>query len=153
MPPLRTFLLTLSRSRRLRRMATSFGPAWAVARRFVAGETLDDAIAVVRTLDDQGLRATLDHLGENVVGEDQARAATAEVVKLVDALDAAGLEAGVSVKLTQLGLELSPALAADNAEQIVARAGQVGRFVWIDMENFPYVQATLDLFEALCAIH
>lgn len=153
MPPLRTVLLTLSRSQRLKKMAARFGPAWAVARRFVAGETLDDAISAVRTLKGQGLRATLDHLGESVAREDQACAATADVVKLLNALEAAGLEAGVSVKLTQLGLNLNRALAADNAEQIVARASEMGRFVWIDMENFPYVQPTLDLFEALCSAH
>jgi proline dehydrogenase len=118
-----------------------------MARRFVAGETLGEAITAVQDLNQQGLLATLDHLGENVTSETEARDATREILDLLEAIEAQGLQSGVSVKLTQLGLDLHPALAADNLDRILARAAEAQRFVRIDMESFEYVQPTLDLFE------
>lgn len=147
----RDFFLSLSRSERLREMAVRLGPARAMARRFVAGEELDEAVAAVQRLNQQGLLATLDHLGENVTSEIEARDATTESIDLLDAIEAHALDSGVSVKLTQLGLDLSPSLAAENLERIVARAAEARRFVRIDMESFDYIQPTLDLFEELWA--
>ena len=149
MQPMRSVFLALSRSERLRAMTRGFGPARSMARRFVAGETLEEAIAAVQALNQGGLRATLDHLGENVLSEIEARDDATEVLDLLEAIEVSGVQSGVSIKLTQLGLDLSPALAADNAERIVARAAQANRFVRIDMEGFEYVQPTLDLFEEL----
>ena len=149
MQPMRGLFLALSQSKTFRAMAIGFRPARSVSRRFVAGETLEEAIAVVLALNQRGLLVTLDHLGENVTSETEARDATAQVVDLVEAIEASGARSGVSVKLTQLGLDLSPALAAENLERIVARAAQAGRFVRIDMESSEYVQPTLDLFEEL----
>jgi proline dehydrogenase len=153
MPLTRDFFLALSHSERLRRMAIGFAPARAMARRFVAGETLEDAIAAVQALNGEGLLATVDHLGENVTSETEARDAATEVLDLLAAIEASGLRSGVSVKLTQMGLDLSPALAVDNLERIVTRAAQSGRFVRLDMESFDYVQPTLDLLEELWARH
>jgi proline dehydrogenase len=153
MPLLRTFFLALSRSESLREMMVHFGPARAMARRFVAGETLEEAIAVVRTLNNQGLLATLDHLGENVTSETEARDATTEILDLLEAIEVSDVQSGVSVKLTQLGLELSPALASENLAFIVDRAAEAGRFVRIDMESSETTQATLDLFEELWRQH
>lgn len=124
-----------------------------MARRFVAGERLDEAIVAVHKLNHAGLLATLDHLGENVTSETEARDATSEILDLVEAIESSGAWSGVSIKLTQLGLDLSPALAVENAGRIVARAAQAGRFVRIDMESSDYVQPTLDLFEALWERH
>jgi proline dehydrogenase len=149
MPLTRDFFIALSRSARLRTVAIRFGPARAMARRFVAGERLDQAIAAVQALNQQGLLATLDQLGENTTTETEAREATSEIVKALDAIQAAGSRSGVSIKLTQMGLDLSPALAAENVERIVARAADAGRFVRIDMESSEYVDRTLELFEAL----
>jgi proline dehydrogenase len=149
MPLTRDFFIALSRSARLRTVAVKFGPARAMARRFVAGERLDQAIAAVQALNQQGLLATLDQLGENTTTETEAREATSEIVKALDAIHAAGSRSGVSIKLTQMGLDLSPALAAENVERIVARAADAGRFVRIDMESSEYVDRTLELFEAL----
>jgi proline dehydrogenase len=120
-----------------------------MARRFVAGERLEEAIMAAQGLNEQGLLATLDHLGENVTSETEARDAAHEILDLLAAIDASGVRSGVSVKLTQLGLDLSPALAAENVERIAARAAEVGHFVRIDMESHEYVQPTLDLFEEL----
>jgi proline dehydrogenase len=146
-----TFFLTLYRSERLQQMALGLGPARSLARRFTAGDTLEEAIAAVQELNRQGLLATLDHLGESVTSETEARDATAAIVDLLEAIEASGIQSGISVKLTQLGLEVSPALAAENLQRIVARASEAWRFVRIDMENAEYVQQTLDLFEALWA--
>lgn len=147
MPVMRDFFLALARSQRLREIATGFGPVRRMARRFVAGETLAEAITAVQNLNRQGLLATLDHLGENVTSETEARDATLEILDLLEAIQTHELQSGVSVKLTQLGLDLHPALAADNLGRILSRAAEAQRFVRIDMESFDYVQPTLDLFE------
>jgi proline dehydrogenase len=146
---MRTFFLALSRSEALRQMMVRFGPARAMARRFVAGETLEDAVAAVQTLNEAGLSATLDHLGENVTSETEARDAANEIIDLLSAIEVNGLDSGVSVKLTQLGLDMGPWLAGDNLARIVTRAGQFGCFVRIDMESHDYIPATLELFESL----
>ena len=146
MNPMRRLFLALSESERLRRVAVGFGPARAMARRFVAGEELSEAVTAVHELNQQSLLATVDHLGENVTSETEARDATNEVLDLIQAIEANELQAGVSVKLTQLGLDMGAWLAADNLRRIVARAGRADRFVRIDMESSDYVQATLDLF-------
>ncbi len=146
---MRTFLLTLSRSESLRRLVIGFGPARAMSRRFVAGETVEDAVGAVQALNEQGLRATLDHLGENVTTEAEARDSTNEILDLVAAIEEQGLDSGVSVKLTQLGLDLGPWPAIENLQRIVAQAAMTGRFVRIDMESHEYVAATLEIFEGL----
>ena len=149
MPLMRDFFLTLSRSQWLRELTVQFGPARRMARRFVAGETLEEAVAAARALNQQGLLATLAYLGENVTSETEARDATNEILNLLGAIEESGVQAGVSVKLTQLGLDLHPVLAVDNLQQIAARAAEAGRFVRIDMESYDYIQPTLDLFEGL----
>ena len=149
MPLMRNFFLSLSRSERMRQVASRFGPIRAMVRRFVAGETQEDALEAVAVLNRDGLLATLDHLGENVTSEHEARDATTEILELLEGIAADDLRSGVSVKLTQLGLDLAPALAAENLERIVARAAEAGRFVRIDMESLDYVQPTLDLFGGL----
>lgn len=149
MPLMRNFFLSLSQSAGLRQAASRFGPARAMVRRFVAGETLEEAQEAVAALNRDGLLATLDHLGENVTSEHEARDATTEILELLEGIAGHDLRSGVSLKLTQLGMDLGPALAAENLERIVARAAEIGRFVRIDMESFDYVQPTLDLFEGL----
>ncbi len=150
---MRDFFLALSRSDRLRAFAVGFGPARAMVRRFVAGETLADAVAAMQALNDEGLLGTLDHLGENVTSETEARDATTSILDLLETIEEHDLQSGASVKLTQLGLDLSPALALENLERIVTRAARAERFVRIDMESYEYVQTTLDLFEELWGRH
>ena len=151
MPIMRGFFLALSQSNRLRELAVNFGPARRMSRRFVAGETREEAITAVQALNGQGLWATLDYLGENVTSETEARDATTEILDLLDAIEAKDTQSGVSVKPTQLGLDLHPALAAENLQRILIRAAAARRFVRIDMESYDYVQPTLDLFEGLWA--
>jgi proline dehydrogenase len=149
----RGFFLALSRSQRLREMMVRFGPARSMARRFVAGETLEEAIAVVRDLNGQGLLATLDSLGESVTSETEARDGTGEILDLIEAIKSSGIRSGVSVKLTQLGLDLGLSLAAENLRHILDCAGEASLFVRIDMESFDYVQPSLALFEELWRDH
>ncbi|MBX6377954.1 MAG: proline dehydrogenase family protein [Clostridia bacterium] len=119
------------------------------ASRFVAGETLEDALRVVRELRGVGLEVTLDHLGEGVASPDAARAARDAYLGALDGLAAASLFSHVSVKPTQMGLALDPSLALDLVAAIAARARELGTFVRLDMENSTWVDATLGLYEAL----
>jgi len=125
------------------RRSTSF------ARRFIAGETLDEAVTACREIQTRGLLLTLDQLGESVTSLDEAAAATRNYLGIVERIIAAGIERNVSLKLTQLGLDLDRAATVDNLRRILDVAQRGDFFVRIDMENSPYVDATLDAFETV----
>lgn len=141
----------LSRSTALARLASRYGMATknSFARRFIAGETVDEAIEVARDLQSRGLRLTLDYLGESVHTIEEAAAATREYVRLIGVLEAAGIERNISLKLTQLGAGVDRATCVDNMRRILDPAARHGFFVRIDMENSPWTQMTLDVFETL----
>jgi proline dehydrogenase len=141
----------LSRSSTLKHLASRYGMAGGrgFARRFIAGETLAEAIAAARVLEGRGLTQTLDYLGESVSSADAAAAATREYLAMIEAIVAAGIGRNLSLKLTQLGLDVDRALALANLRTIVAAARHAGAFVRIDMENSPYTDATFEIFEAL----
>lgn len=141
----------LSRSNTLKRLASSYGMATprSFARRFIAGEHVADAISAARALQAKGLLLTLDYLGESVTTIEQATAATREYTHLMDDIVAADIERNVSVKLTQLGLAIDRATCVDNMRRILEPARQHGFFVRIDMENSPYTDVTLEVFETL----
>ncbi len=145
----RQVFLTLSHSRRLRRLATDVSAAQRVALRFVAGETLEDALRVIRTLNAKGMRVTLDHLGENVTSVDTAQRSAEDYVTALRTIAAQQVDANVSLKLTQMGLDVDADLCRENLERILAVAAETGNFVRIDMEGSPYTQRTLDLYDAL----
>ncbi len=145
----RRFLLAMSRNPRMQERIVAFPPSRRVARRFVAGETLDDALAVIRALNGRGMTATLDHLGENVETAEDARAAADAYLEALDAIHRHGLRSGVSVKLTHLGLDLGDEVAFENLRRIVDKAAEVGRFVRIDMESSAYVDRTLAIYRRL----
>lgn len=146
---LRSTLLWLSRNKTVRTTTTRWGFARRAARRFVAGETVDDAIAAIRELNAQGIVATLDHLGENVETLDDARRATDDYLKVLDAIGASGVQSHVSVKLTALGLDLGDHVCRANVARIVARAKEVGTRVRIDMESTEYTDRTLAIYRSL----
>lgn len=146
---LRTLLLYLSHAGWARRLVTSFPPAWYVASRFVAGETAKDAIRAARELNQQGIQATMDFLGESVTDPAEARAARDEILALLDRIHETGVQAGVSVKLSQLGLKIDSALALENMRQILERAGEHDLFVRIDMEESEFVDQTLHIYRTL----
>ena len=142
---MRALLLKLSESKRLAPLIMSNGVSRRVARRFVAGETLDDAFEAARALNGAGRSASLDLLGENVSDEAGARSAAEGYVAMFERIAREKLNANVSLKLTQLGLDLSESLCEELVGKIVARATSLGNFVRIDMEGSAYTQRTVDL--------
>jgi proline dehydrogenase len=142
---------TLSYSQNLKRLASRYGMSGrhAFARRFIAGETVADAIAAVRHIQSQGLLSTLDYLGESVTSLAAADTATREYLQLVDAVDRADVERNLSLKLTQLGLDVDRAICVDNLRKILTAAERCKFFVRIDMESSAYTDATLDIFETV----
>lgn len=122
-----------------------------VASRYVAGETLADAVRVVRSLNQQGAMATLDVLGEEVKEREPAVAAVEEYLRVFDAIAREGLDSNVSIKLTLLGLKIDEGFCRDNVERIVAKAKEHGNFVRIDMEDHTTTDATLRIYHELHA--
>lgn len=142
---MRAFLLFLSRREGLKNFVLRFGIFRRASRRFVAGETLDDAVAAVRDCNRQGMRASLDLLGENTRSQEDAERATGEVITMLDRIGREKIDCNVSVKLTQLGLDLGKDYCYGNLMRIVRHAHGLGNFVRVDMEDSRYTQATLDL--------
>jgi proline dehydrogenase len=140
---LRTALIALSHSRALQDLIVRIPISRRTARRFVVGETLAEAIAAVLNLNDLGMLATLDHLGENVSTEAEAIAAADQYLLALEALHIAGARSNVSVKLTQMGLDLGDDFCCTNVLRIIRKAAELGNFVRIDMEGSPYTERTL----------
>jgi len=153
LPVVRSFFLFLSRRKMLRRWMETSPLARRLATRFVAGETLEQALDVARRLKSEGITVTLDHLGESVTNLEEASAARDAYLRVLDAQHAAGLECNVSLKLTQFGLDISYDQCFANVEQLVAKAAQFGGFVRVDMESSEYVDRTLKLVRDLHARH
>jgi proline dehydrogenase len=120
-----------------------------VASRFVAGEKPEDAIRAIRKLNSVGICATLDHLGESVTTPDEANAAADEIIKILEEIDGTKMRSGVSIKLSQIGLALQESICEANLRRIIKRAKELDNYVRIDMEDSPYTQATLTLFETM----
>jgi proline dehydrogenase len=116
-----------------------------ISRRYIAGDTLEEAVATVRDLNRSGCVATIDLLGESTESKADAVRTLHDYEKVIDALDEHNLESGISVKLTGLGLTINEELCRANLEQIVSYAGEKGRFVRVDMEDSPYTSVTLDM--------
>lgn len=144
----RAFLAVTDR-RVVRTLFGASGPGRSLALRFVAGETLDDAVAVVARLNDQGMTASFDHLGEHVEDRSLAEAARDDYLACLDRIAGAGLDANISVKLTQLGMGLDDDLAAASLDGLAARALDAGTTVTVDMEESRYTEATIALYEAV----
>jgi proline dehydrogenase len=143
---LRAGLLWLSEQPRIFRFVRKNGLAQRFASRFVAGETADQAVAALRDLNAAGVTASLDLLGESVTNADEAHAARDVYLQTLDRIRAARAQANVSVKLTQMGLDIDEALCVANMRAIIGRAQEHGSFVRIDMEQSSYTAKTLDLF-------
>jgi proline dehydrogenase len=145
----KTFFHLLAQSAVLKQLAGRYGmrkPS-SFARRFIAGHTVEEAIAAARAIERDGFLQTLDYLGEGVASLAEADAATRDYLRIIDAIIASGIGRNLSLKLTQLGLDVDRASAVDNLRRILDRAEDF--FVRIDMENSPYTDVTLDVFETL----
>jgi len=143
---LKMMLIYLSQAGWARSIVQRWGIAKRTAARFVAGETLDQAVAVVKELAGLGISSTLDHLGENVTTREGAVSAADEILVIIERLSLEGLRAGVSLKLSQIGLVLDPDLCLENLQRVLDKARQAEIFVRIDMEDSKLTQATLDLY-------
>src|SRR6476659_11408392 len=144
---LRNTLLYLSAQPRIFKFVRNNRVAKSFANRFVAGETLDTALAAVTRLNARGITASLDLLGESVHNEAEARAAGDSYLKMLDRIHQQKADANVSVKLTAMGLDISEDLCVSIMHKILQRAREYRTFVRIDMESSEYTQRTLDLFE------
>jgi len=118
-----------------------------VARRYIAGDTLDSAVALVQALNKRGWVATVDLLGEDIIEADQSEMATHRVTEVMEALHANDCQAGVSIKLTQLGIRFDDALCARNVQTILEHAKRCNRFVRIDMEDSSLTSQTINAYK------
>lgn len=141
----------LARSSGLKSLASRYGMRGAnsFARRFIAGESIEEAIEAARVVEASGLQATLDFLGESVASSAEANAATVAYLEVMRKITDAGVGRNVSLKLTQLGLDIDRATCVDNLRRILDEAATHNFFVRIDMENSPYTERTLEIFETL----
>ena len=144
----RTAVLRAAESARLQRFVQGHGMRLGAAR-FVAGETLDECVTVLRGLNDQGLHANTTLLGEAITSEGETLAVVEEYERILERVVAERLRANIALKLTHLGLGLDEELAYANVERLAARAEELGTFVRIDMEQSDYVDATLRTYERL----
>jgi len=148
---LRSTFIALSTNSRLRHFAEQSSLGRRMSSRFVAGFQIEDALRATADLGRQGLAVTLDSLGENVSNPEQARHSAQIYHQLLDAIAHRGLNANVSLKLTQMGMDLGADLAGDIVAGLVAQAAEHNGFVRVDMEGTPYTQATIDLVRQLHA--
>ncbi len=151
MSVLRSTLIALSRNRLLRRFGEHSRIGGKLSSRFVAGMEIDDALRVAEQVNRQGMTVTLDSLGESVTSEAEAHQAADVYHRLLDSIAARKLNSNISVKLTQMGLELDPGLAETIAANLTAHARSTGSFVRIDMEDSSLTQITLDIVRRLNA--
>ena len=135
----------------LKKLASRYGmrrPS-SFARRFIAGETTAEAIGASKALESRGMTITLDHLGESLSSLAQADAATREYLDIIQAVVASGIGRNISLKLTQLGLDVDRASCVDNLRRVLDKAEPAGFFIRLDMEGSAYTEVTLDIFETL----
>ena len=134
-----------------RKLIMDTTPGRNVAERFVAGEALESAVDVALSLNEEGLKVSMDHLGEHVTTVEEAVAAKEAYLACAQAIHDAVLDANISVKLTQLGMGINDEMAADHVVEIAAAAGRVGATVTIDMEESIYTETTIDIYERVQA--
>jgi proline dehydrogenase len=147
----RSALIYLSRQEGLKDFAARFGLFKKLTTRFIAGETIDEAVAAIREVNAHGCSASFDHLNESVSSIAETEAEVREYLDVLARIDETGIDSNVSIKLTQFGLEIDPDLAYRNARRVVEDAARRGNFVRIDMEGSNVTQATIDVFKRLRA--
>ncbi|HKR60777.1 MAG TPA: proline dehydrogenase family protein [Pyrinomonadaceae bacterium] len=147
----RSALIYLSQKEGLKDFAARFHLFKKLTTRFVAGETIEEAVAAIRELNAEGCSASFDHLNESVANPAEADAEVREYLRILEQIDQTGINSNVSIKLTQFGLELDPELAYRNARIVVAEATRRGNFVRVDMESSAVTQVTIDVFKRLRA--
>ncbi|NDD63801.1 MAG: proline dehydrogenase [Acidobacteria bacterium] len=149
----RTILLYLSRQFWLKDLLSAVPGFNRLPRRFIAGEEIRDAIGVIERLNRDGLIATFDHLGENTTSRAEAEADVAEYLRVLDLIAESGVRSNISIKLTQLGLDIDEEFCFQNVRQLVSAAAGYGNFVRIDMEDSTRTDATLRVFHRVYDEH
>ncbi|MDH5313297.1 MAG: proline dehydrogenase family protein [Actinomycetota bacterium] len=149
MNPVREAMLWASENAALARRLPRWRFVQRTVSRFMPGETAEDAIAAAKGLAAEGIPATFTSLGEKVADLGQATVAGGEYLRLLDRIDALGIDAEISVKLTQLGYDLDREHAGMQVRRLAERSGMLDRTTWIDMESVGYVEGTIDLYEDL----
>jgi proline dehydrogenase len=150
---LRTFFILLSHSEAIRRLTAGFGPARRVSRRFIAGESLEDALGVVRSLNQSGMTATLNHLGESVKTREDARRAAGEYMTILDRIHEEGLASTISIKPSHLGLGFGEDVLLENTRGLLEKSRALRIGVEMDIEDSPTTDATLRVYHALLDAH
>lgn len=145
---LRWFFVSLSKAGWAQRLITHWSFAWRAASRFVAGETAAEGLKAVRDLNTRGIQATLDHLGESTTSREEAHNAADEVISLLEKIEQHHLRANVSLKLSQIGLVIDPALCQELLFNILTKAREQNNFIRIDMEDSSLTTPTLALYHA-----
>lgn len=143
---LRSFLIYLSKAAWAQKLVTSWGLAWRAASRFVAGESVDDAIRAIRKLNERGINATVDHLGEHTSTADEAQRATDDILLILNEIDKGRVKANISIKLTQIGMGLDEEICRQNLVRILEQVKNCNNFLRIDMEDTPYTDITISLY-------
>jgi proline dehydrogenase len=146
---MRSLLLLLARQKALRRWMETSRLARPLSARFIAGMSLAEALATVRAINAQGMSFSLDHLGEDISSLDEAVGFRNMYIEALGAIQQAGMEGNVSLKLSQFGLDLSPDACRDNVRRVVCEAARVKSFVRIDMESSAYTDRTLEIVKDL----
>ena len=149
----RALLLFLSRQKQLRHWMETSSTARRLSKRFVAGETLDQALALSRSLNGEHISVTLDHLGESITSLDEASEARDVYLQTLEAIHTNGIDGNVSLKLSQFGLDLDERKCLANVERLVERAAAIGNFVRVDMESAAYTDRTIGIVTGLHARH
>jgi len=145
----RSALIYLSRQEGLKDFATRFRLFKKLTTRFVAGETIDEAISFIREINAEGCTASFDHLNESVTSAAEAEKEVDEYLNILKKIDETGIRSNASIKLTQFGLGLNPEIAYKNSRSVVEDAHRRGNFVRVDMEDSKVTQATIDVFKRL----
>ena len=146
---LRTFLIYLSKANWMKEMMLNWGIARKVALRFVAGEKLEDAILVAKNLNTKGMNATLDQLGEDTNTPEEARETGEQIKEILNAIESSGVRAGISLKLTQIGLDLSEDLCVEILAGLAILARKYNNFIRVDIEDSPRVDATMRVYKRI----
>jgi proline dehydrogenase len=144
---LRSFLIYLSKAVWAQKLVTGWGFAWRAASRFVAGATIDDAIRAVKALNARGINATLDQLGEHTTTPDEANRSADGIIKVLDSIQNSQIRSNVSIKLTQIGMGMDDEICRANLSRILDTAQKYRNFIRIDIEDSPWVDKTIALYE------
>jgi proline dehydrogenase len=148
---MRSFFIYLSKAAWAQTIVTRWGFAWRMASRFVAGEKMEDAERVVKDLNAKGINATLDQLGEHTTNVNEANHAADGIIAILDDINKAGIRSNVSIKLTQIGMGMDDDICKSNLARILERAKQYDSFVRVDIEDTPYTDKTIGIFNEMLA--